>query len=67
MLCECANIDRSNDDLDWDNQYIETLDDHLEQGNSGKKEKSGDNGSLFGNMCEGYKAKILCTDPCVSI
>ena len=30
MLCECANIDRSNDDLDWDNQYIETLDDHLE-------------------------------------
>ena len=67
MLCECANIDRSNDDLDWDNQYIETLDVHLEQGNSGKKENSEDNRWWFGNKCEGFKAKILCTGPCVSI
>ena len=67
MLCESANVDRNGDDFDWNDIDIEHLDVHLEQGNPGKKEKSGDNRWWFGNKCDGLKAKILCTSPCVSI
>ena len=62
MLCESANVDRNGDDFDWNDIDIEHLDAHLEQGNSGKKEKSEDNRWQFGNKCHGLKAS-----PCVSI